>query len=322
MQNLHNYNLYDNEQAKKEEKLKRDIERQYYLLISAVISGIVIKDIRTYNKKFSFNKFPYINSHINDRLYNFSSNITSLINNSIKDNIKLSFKKNGISPDTKMITDTYKEVIAKQGGIKLSSKVWNYTEQYKKEIENVITLGILKNKPKHKIAQDLRKYLKNPEQVYNIATDKAGKHVLSKNTRHLHRGSGIYNSSLKNALRLATSEVNTAYRVTDNKLYQSRIEVTGQLIRLSNNHTCNGVPFYDMCDELVGVYPKEFIFPGWHPNCRCKSVPIYVEVKDVLPNNFIKWYLDNYLRFTNGYLPYFISFNIDYFKKIGLPLPS
>ena len=55
--------------------------------------------------------------------------------------------------------------------------------------------------------------------------------------------------------------------------------VKGIRIDLSNNHTVlnakgQRVPFFDMCDELQGVYPKDFKFTGWHPFCRCFAVPI------------------------------------------------
>lgn len=45
-------------------------------------------------------------------------------------------------------------------------------------------------------------------------------------------------------------------------------------IKLSNNHTCKGVigRFVDICDDLAGVYSKEFKFVGWHPHCRCFAI--------------------------------------------------
>ena len=45
--------------------------------------------------------------------------------------------------------------------------------------------------------------------------------------------------------------------------------VVGIEIHLSGNHTLNGKPFHDICDELAGKYPKDFKFTGWHPQCRC-----------------------------------------------------
>ena len=34
------------------------------------------------------------------------------------------------------------------------------------------------------------------------------------------------------------------------------------------------VRFYDICDELQGIYPKTFKWTGNHPNCRCVMIPI------------------------------------------------
>ena len=50
--------------------------------------------------------------------------------------------------------------------------------------------------------------------------------------------------------------------------------VVGIEIKLSNNHTMNGVPLTDICDTLAGRYPKDFKFTGWHPHCRCHVVTV------------------------------------------------
>ena len=50
--------------------------------------------------------------------------------------------------------------------------------------------------------------------------------------------------------------------------------VVGIEIKLSNNHTVNGMPLTDICDTLKGRYPKDFKFVGWHPHCRCHVVTI------------------------------------------------
>lgn len=80
-------------------------------------------------------------------------------------------------------------------------------------------------------------------------------------------GRGVYRSSRKNALRLAATEINMAYRYADNVRWQSEPFIRGIRIRLSGNHTLNGKPFYDICDELQGDYPKSFMWSGWHPRC-------------------------------------------------------
>ena len=40
-------------------------------------------------------------------------------------------------------------------------------------------------------------------------------------------------------------------------------------IEINTSHTNH--PVADICDELKGVYPKEFKWTGWHPMCRCNA---------------------------------------------------
>jgi hypothetical protein len=65
-----------------------------------------------------------------------------------------------------------------------------------------------------------------------------------------------------------------AYRTSDYTRRQQLDFVVGIEVRLSNNHTINGVPFTDICDDLKGKYPKTFKFTGWHPLCRCYAVSV------------------------------------------------
>jgi len=102
--------------------------------------------------------------------------------------------------------------------------------------------------------------------------------------------------------------------------------VLGYEVLLSNNHTLNGVPFVDICDELVGKYPKTFKFTGWHPLCRCKAVPILPSNEDTvdfatgelekldmvekMPENFTGWVDANAEKMQNWKSqPYFIQDN-------------
>lgn len=97
----------------------------------------------------------------------------------------------------------------------------------------------------------------------------------------------------------------------------------GYEVRLSNNHTCNGHPFTDICDELAGKYPKWFKFTKWHPQCRCVCLAIFDddpgagEVRDV-PANFKQWVTDNQPRLDRsikkGTAPYWVR---DNFSKEG-----
>ena len=99
--------------------------------------------------------------------------------------------------------------------------------------------------------------------------------------------------------------------------------------------------FVDICDDLAGVYPKDFKFVGWHPYCRCYCIPKQAsqeefmeyqqrllngedvsnyhfkgEVKD-LPRNFKDWYTDNTDRIARAKSqPYFLRDNAKYTKTV------
>ncbi len=118
--------------------------------------------------------------------------------------------------------------------------------------------------------------------------------------------------------------------------------IVGIEIHLSNNHTCldrkgKPKPFYDICDELKGKYPKDFKFTGWHPHCRCIATTIFKTEEEMaaddeailngeqpsdpaesdnavkeLPDNFNKWVEDNEERIARAKsLPYFIRDNVE-----------
>ena len=81
------------------------------------------------------------------------------------------------------------------------------------------------------------------------------------------------------ARKSACVNTNIAYHTADYDRWQKMDFVVGIEIKLSGNHTCLGSdgkphPFYDICDELQGKYPKDFKFTGWHPHCRCFATPI------------------------------------------------
>ena len=137
------------------------------------------------------------------------------------------------------------------------------------------------------------------------------------------------------SIRLAASEINMAYRTAENERWKQMDFVVGYEIKLSGNHTLNGEPFSDICDRLAGKYPKDFVWTGWHPLCRCYKIPILKteeefwawngrsdvstksvnEVKDV-PDNFKQWVGTNAYRIEKakdrGTLPYFIKDNLSY----------
>ena len=141
------------------------------------------------------------------------------------------------------------------------------------------------------MARQLKQYLNCPDKLFRRVRDEHGVLQLSKAAAAFHPGRGVYRSSHKNALRLAGTETNIAYRTADHERVQALDFVLGIKIVLSNNHTIRNskgqrVPLTDICDELAGNYPKGFKFTGWHPNCRCHTETILLSGADF--EDFIK----------------------------------
>lgn len=171
-------------------------------------------------------------------------------------------------------------LMRKERGLSLSDRVWRYTGQFKEELEMALDLGLRDGLSADELSREVRKYLNNPNMLFRRVRDEHGVLHLSKRAKAYHPGQGVYRSSYKNARRLTATETNMAYRTADYNAYQALDFVVGIRIMLSNNHTLNGEPFFDICDNLSapngstatkgkGCYPKDFKFTGWHPLCRC-----------------------------------------------------
>lgn len=227
----------------------------------------------------------------------------------------------------------------KTGGLNLSQKVWRYTEQFKEEIEMGLDIGIRSGRSADEMSRDMRQYLKQPDKLFRRVRDEHGQLQLSKCAKAYHPGQGVYRSSYKNARRLAATETNIAYRTSDHLRWQQMDFVVGIEIHLSNNHTLNGKPFHDICDELQGRYPKDFVFKGWHPYCRCFATSILKTPEEIakdtqkilngeavddesmnrvndVPQVFKDWLKNNENRFESASsIPYFLEDNAQYAKS-------
>lgn len=198
------------------------------------------------------------------------------------------------------------------GGLNLSQRVWKYVSNLKTEMEVALTVSIGQGDSAAIMSRRVRKYLQNPDDMFrrfrvkvgeeNILDEKGeiigtkpvyGKKWKRKNIdpqtgevtwenfnpKNYHTGRGIYRSSYKNAMRLTRSETNMAYRTAEQDRWQRLDFIVGYRVVMSDNH-----PAPDICDDLSckrgdkssgkGTYPKNFVFKGWHPQCRCYLVPV------------------------------------------------
>lgn len=215
----------------------------------------------------------------------------------------------------------------KDKGFNVSEKLWEQSVVYKKELEDAISCAIEKGMSAVTLSKRISKYLQDFPQLQKDYKEKFG--IASKAMDCEYR-----------SIRLAASEINMAYRAAENKRWEQMDFVVGYEIKLSGNHTLNGKPFTDICDSLAGKYPKDFVWTGWHPLCRCYKIPILKteeefwswdgrseastdsvnSVRDV-PDQFKKWVLENSVRIekanANGTLPYFLKDNKEIFQNIS-----
>ena len=162
----------------------------------------------------------------------------------------------------------------KVDGMNLSQRVWRTVGPYKIQMESALDVGLGEGRSAQQLARDVKQNLKDPNRLFRRVRDKRGNLQLSKAAQAFHPGQGVYRSSVKNAQRLARTEINMAYRESDWARWQTLDFVVGFEIRRSNHEPkCK----CDLCERLVGRYPKTFKFTGWHPQCMCVCVPILMD---------------------------------------------
>ena len=146
--------------------------------------------------------------------------------------------------------------------------------QYREQMETALDVGLGEGRSAQQLARDVRQNLKDPNRLFRRVRDKRGNLVLSKAAKAFHPGRGVYRSSVKNAQRLTRSEINMAYHESDWQCWQSLDFIVGFEINRSNHEPlCK----CDLCEKLVGRYPKTFKFKGWHPQCMCYATPILMD---------------------------------------------
>ena len=212
-------------------------------------------------------------------------------------------------------------------GMNLSKRVWSISLQTKDHIELFLESGIATGRSAEAIGRDFRQLLNDPNKRFRRIRDEQGKLVLSQPMKDYNPGRGVYRSSRMNALRVASTETNMGYRMSDAERWKQMDFIQGfEVKRSANAHPCA------ICDSLKGKYPRNFIFPSWHPFCICFAVPIVMEhedfadylLHDTIPKDKIITDIPTKSRkWINGYLsknpkasePYFVKYNKTFFEK-------
>lgn len=161
----------------------------------------------------------------------------------------------------------------KVDGLSLSENIWKITGQAKQNIEFYLESGLSTGRSAALISQDIRHLLQEPDRRFHRIRNADGKLVASQPMKDYHPGQGVYRSSYKNALRLAATNTNEMYRITDHERWNKLDFVIGFNVRRA---TVNYGPC-PICDAMVGNYPKSYVFRGNHPFCICVATPILMD---------------------------------------------
>lgn len=188
------------------------------------------------DKPFSFSDYPVTRQRVKKLLESLANDVEVTITDGIRAEWDGSNGKNdalvrGILgkklTDKQMEGEEYRRyfsnnekareafIARKERGLNLSDRVWNYTDQFKTEIEMGLDLGLRDGLSADEMSRTLRQYLKHPDMLFRRVRDEHGQLHLSKRAAAFHPGRGVYRSSYKNARRLAATETNMAYRAAD-----------------------------------------------------------------------------------------------------------
>lgn len=339
---------------------RRNIER-YSKQIDAILADLAAEAARlgVFGKNssgpFTFDKHPQLKKRFNLILEETLKGIGVIIfegegaewelaNSKNNDIVKTLFKGANYEPPGKYLQRNISALKAFQkqkiDGLRLSDRVWGLKDQIVQEFEMGIDIGLLNGDSAEKIGRGLRRYLNEPEKLFRRVRSERGSLHLSKNAASYHPGQGVYRSSRANALRLARTNTNMSYRLSDHERWQQLDFILGYEVKRSNNpYPC------PVCEALKGKYPKNFIFIGWHPNCRCYAVAILAKMEEFIeqqlaaiesgkaptyqglitnaPDNFSKWLSNNSeslsRSYQNGTYPHFLTINKDFVPIIVAP---
>ena len=267
------------------------------------------EDVLEDDALFNFDNFPQLKARLNDIFNDYYQNSLLCYKSGITDGVALAYnhdemviggysvltdKAIRVARDTAAATFIVNRLKTKNG-LNLAQTVWNYCQQTKSEFEmamsNTIADGIKKGSSAEEVGKSIRKYLNDPDMMYRryhtIKVQKNGKkkdvvtwrrrRIIDGKVRFIEEplekvGMGVYRSARKNALRVARTEINSAYHKARNERWQNEPFVIGQYIHVSPQHNID-----DICNDLEGRYPKDYVWISWHPQCICTSDPITIQ---------------------------------------------
>lgn len=275
-------------------------------------------------KPFRFNDYPKIRKKVNDLQSFFARDLHAVIMSATSEEWKQSnlvqdllvkdvLKAYGIrrgGQKEKRYYQTNSDALKafqqrKDGGFTISQKLWNQSENMRRELEYCISSAIEKGTSAVTLSKRISKYLQDFPQLQKDYKKRYGRAVECQNCEY-------------RSIRLARSEINMAYRAAEQERWRQMDFIKGYEIKLSGAH-----PKDDICDDLAGIYPKSFKWLGWHPNCMCYCIPIIMTDDEYysgngeriteMPEPIQEWVYDNEERIEkwtkNDTLPYWLRDN-------------
>lgn len=269
------------------EKAIKRLFAEYY----AVVANYAAEYAKTYNGQYSFriDDFPELKKKVDELLKKMHAESLQILHNGIDSQFKISedkqralvnqlfgrslrrFPKEAIGAlltNTQTAQEQFKHQRA--GKFTLSQRVWKTQKIFRREMEVAMEIGLKDGKSARKISQDIRQFLNNPDALFRRVRNSNGNLKLSTRAKNYHPGQGVYRSAAQNAMRVARTETNRAYRSADQQRWANATYVVGVRIQTSNNSN----KVCPRCKALEGDYPKEFDWHGWHPNCMCHRLSI------------------------------------------------
>ena len=295
------YSTYDLRHYKQTEAYARQVQRLYDLAISEFARMAVRLDVDP-EKPFSFKDYPLARREAAKIIRKLVIGLEKIVQTGIKEQWLFANQKNDAFLESILRTSKVpKEMLAKMqdrnldalktfqdrkiDGLNVSDRIWKQMEVFQQSMELALDVGIGEGRSAQQLSRDIRQNLLQPDKLFRRVRDARGQLQLSKAAKAYHPGRGVYRSSYKNAMRLTRTEVNMAYRDADRLRWTKLDFVVGFEVKLSNNHTLNGEPFRDICDDLAGKYPKWFVYKSWHPQC-------YSDDTEVMTDNGWKLFKD------------------------------
>ena len=323
---------YDEQHRKHLMAYLQQVERLFYQLVGTAIFIALKTD---YKELIASTLFAFANTKKGKSFEKELANFSNQLDQIIKDGITKEWAFANLKHDQLLregltkyknleALETFK--VRKIKDFTVSDRVWDIAKKAQTESELALSVSLEEGKSAAQLSREVRNLLNNPTALFRRVRDQYGNLVLSKNAQNYHPGQGVYRSAYKNALRLASNEINVAYKSADWLRIQQNPDIVGFEVRLSPQHKV-----YDMCDELKGKYPKTFHFHGWHVGCKCHIITLLKTDEELIkelkadetlppesssnyvaevPNNYKQWVADNKDRFKNWKTkPYFIEAN-------------